>query len=102
MAPTLKSLVLFCSLCLIGLATSQAQQQALNDSVPFQGHPLLLTPITSDTVETKILQECNHQALVAMIRELETRIAVALESSAEYDVYVTSEVVNDRAYQRYN
>ncbi len=37
-----------------------------------------------------------------MIRELETRIAVALENNAEYDVYVTSEVVNDRAYQRYN
>ena len=102
MASFLKSLVLFCSLCLIGLATSQAQQQALNDSVPFQGHPLLLTPITSDTVATKIIQECDHQALVTMIRELETRIAVALESSPEYDVYVTSEVVNDRTYQRYN
>lgn len=76
----------------------------LNDSVPYQGDPLLFEPIITQVVpaESKTIMDCDWPTLLGMIRDLESRIAVALEEEETNADYALSEVIEDKVWRRYD
>ncbi|MFZ9054302.1 MAG: FISUMP domain-containing protein [Flavobacteriales bacterium] len=72
-------------------------QNALHDSVPYQGDTLLVMPVTGQLIDhtsnAELQMDCDWPTLMLMIRDLEERIAGALEVDTVYDVYVSGEVL---------
>jgi len=97
--PMRRSINLATLICIIltsGMASIHAQN-ALHDSVPYQGDTLLVMPVTGQLIDhtsnTELQMDCDWPTLMLMIRDLEERIAGALEVDTVYDVYVSGEVL---------
>ncbi|MFZ9055963.1 MAG: hypothetical protein ACO2ZL_09165, partial [Flavobacteriales bacterium] len=82
---------------------SQVAQAQLHDSVPYQGDTLLVNPLPGSLYDTdQAYLDCDWNTLMSMIRDLEERIAGALEVDTVYDVYVSGQVVDNRIYMNYD
>ncbi len=71
----------------------------LHDSVPYQGAPILHNPIEVEVSEdqSKVFQNCDWPNLLDMVRDLEIRIATALEVDTAFNDYsLTEEVIHER------
>ena len=65
---------------LLRVSASSASAQALHDSVPYQGDTLLVNPLPMSVHDTdQAYLDCDWNTLMSMIRDLEERIAGALE-----------------------
>ena len=88
---------------LLCVSASSASAQALHDSVPYQGDTLLVNPLPMSIHDTdQAYLDCDWNTLMSMIRDLEERIAGALEVDTVYDVYVSGQVVDERIYMNYD
>ena len=75
----------------------------LNDSVPYQGDTLLFNPLPMMVHDTNhAYLDCDWNTLMSMIRDLEERIAGALEVDTAYDVYVSGQVIDQRIFMDYD
>ena len=82
---------------------SFAQSGSLNEAVPYQGDTLLINPISmSVTDANQAYMDCDWNTLMSMIRDLEERIAGAMEVDTVYNVYVSGQVVDQRIYMHYD
>jgi uncharacterized protein (TIGR02145 family) len=82
-------------LLLLGSSTSGfAQSTALHDSVPYQGDTLLVTPLPGAIYDGDLAYlDCDWNTLMSMIRDLEERLAGALEADTVYDIYLSGQVL---------
>ena len=95
-------LTLFAAL-ITSMVSGFAQATNLHDSVPYQGDTLLVTPLTMSLYdEDQLYLDCDWNTLMSMIRDLEERIAGALEVDTVYDVYVSGQVIDQRIYMNYD
>ncbi len=76
----------------------------LHDSVPYQGDEILINPVTLEVIpeESKTLMECDWVTLMGMVRDLETRIATALEVDTVLGSYAISEQLDERVWMRFD
>ena len=82
---------------------SFAQSGSLNEAVPYQEDSLLINPISmSVTDANQAYMDCDWNTLMSMIRDLEERIAGAMEVDTVYNVYVSGQVVDQRIYMHYD
>ena len=96
-------LTLICTATMLVTATSSASAQALHDSVPYQGDTLLVNPLPMTVHDAdQAYLDCDWNTLMSMIRDLEERIAGALEVDTVYDVYVSGQVIGQRIYMNYD
>lgn len=73
-------------------------QTSLHDSVPYQQHPALTSPVSFRVFAEKTWMECDHHELLAMIEELEVRLAEALNSVPVMQTYHLTEIAGTRNY----
>ena len=104
----MKNAILFCLLLLAQITTDAnaqglLQPTNLHDSVPYQGDTLLVNPMPmSIHNNNQAYIDCDWVALLSMIRDLEERIATALEVDTVYDVYMSGQVVGSSVYMHYD
>ena len=99
----MKSFILSFSLAMVCILSPIGQdvqaQLALHDSVPYQGDTLLTLPVTGQLIDqtagVELQMDCDWPTLMLMIRDLENRIAGALEVDTVYDVYVSGSIAGN-------